>query len=561
MKKMMKIFLTVVMTFAMVLGMSLSALADNTHTLTIKGTTVGKNIVAYRIFDATINGENRSYTLTDPFYNHFKTGDKDKLTVSAEIYDKIAGTGVTEDQRITFAKELLAEVIKNKSVYNNVEKEITATANETTVNELTSGYYLLYPVGATDIEKSPNTTPAMLVDVTSTKNEITMKSAYPTVEKTVDTDKKVTTAQIGDEVKFKLESYVPDMTGYTGYTYYFKDKLPAGLALPQKNGAIDYSKIIVKVGNTTLTRGATVVEGDYSVQTLNNNSFAIVFNRFYTKYKKSVGAKITVEYNAVVTENAVVGVSGGGNKNSATVTYSNDPTTGGKGKKGDGTTPDVPSDPQPKNSGENPEDPKVPDKGDLQDIPDDSTPSDSTVYTFDFELFKYHKVGETETLLKDAKFQLLDENKVVVNLKAKNNTEYIVQKTVNITDGIFTTVDAGNINIKGLKAGTYYLHETQAPDGYNRLDKDVKIVISAEVDASTKELKKAELSYAKDGETLGKATVYAEQTTPNVKVENKSGTILPNTGSTGTILFTIFGVAVLAFMMSTSVYSKKKNIN
>ena len=45
---------------------------------------------------------------------------------------------------------------------------------------------------------------------------------------------------------------------------------------------------------------------------------------------------------------------------------------------------------------------------------------------------------------------------------------------------LVTDVD-GLIKIKGLNEGTYYLHETEAPGGYNKLDKPVVVTITDKV--------------------------------------------------------------------------------
>lgn len=88
----------------------------------------------------------------------------------------------------------------------------------------------------------------------------------------------------------------------------------------------------------------------------------------------------------------------------------------------------------------------------------------------------------------------------------------------------------GKINIKGLKAGTYYLHETIAPTGYNKLKKPIKIEITVTNDYTAPSYKVDE----------------ADQNTSNIiKVENVKGTMLPETGSFGTIGLTILGVAVV----------------
>lgn len=87
------------------------------------------------------------------------------------------------------------------------------------------------------------------------------------------------------------------------------------------------------------------------------------------------------------------------------------------------------------------------------------------------------------------------------------------------------------LTLSGLDAGTYYLTETKAPDGYNKLGSPVKITIT-DTDPN---------GIVDDG-TGGAdgADGYVEQT-----VENSDGFQLPTTGGIGTILFTAGGVLLM----------------
>ena len=110
-----------------------------------------------------------------------------------------------------------------------------------------------------------------------------------------------------------------------------------------------------------------------------------------------------------------------------------------------------------------------------------------------------------------------------------------------------TSDSSGQFSIIGLDAGTYYLEETAAPDGYNRLSAPVTIVITAEYkDTDGDGVKDTidTLSATADSEDL--ATSISEGTV-SATVENKSGATLPGTGGIGTTLFYIIGsVMILA---------------
>ena len=101
----------------------------------------------------------------------------------------------------------------------------------------------------------------------------------------------------------------------------------------------------------------------------------------------------------------------------------------------------------------------------------------------------------------------------------------------------------GKFEITGLNAGEWYLEETKAPEGFAKLQGDVKFNVAAGTyDGEAKEFKyEKELQ---DGETQH----YGQ------KVVNKKVTI-PQTGGIGTAIFAVAGIA----LMSGAVIAMKKN--
>lgn len=104
----------------------------------------------------------------------------------------------------------------------------------------------------------------------------------------------------------------------------------------------------------------------------------------------------------------------------------------------------------------------------------------------------------------------------------------------NSTNKTLTSLDNGRIDIEGLKAGTYYLKETKAPDGYNLL-KTIQIIEIGE-DGSIK---------------------LNNLTTDVVKVKNNSGIELPSTGGMGTTLIYLAGI-VLVVLSGYVLISKRR---
>lgn len=157
--------------------------------------------------------------------------------------------------------------------------------------------------------------------------------------------------------------------------------------------------------------------------------------------------------------------------------------------------------------------------------------------TFEMNVFKFYEDknnSNTEKGLAGATFKLTKDSKDANNItfvKTSNETAtndvYRVAKTGET--GAVTTITSpksGKFTIQGLGAGTYYLTETKQPDGYNKLSGPVTVVID------------------KDGQVKVKnGDAYDEVT--QVKVENKSGTVLPSTGGVGTTMIYLIGGALV----------------
>ena len=152
----------------------------------------------------------------------------------------------------------------------------------------------------------------------------------------------------------------------------------------------------------------------------------------------------------------------------------------------------------------------------------------TTTKTFEMNVFKFYidkNDSNTEKGLADAKFTLSKNQNGTdpIKLIDKGSNTYRVAKTDEtntITEVI--TPDNGRFTIQGLGAGTYYLTETKQPAGYNKLSGPVTVVID-------------ETGLVKVGES---------EANP-VKVENKTGTVLPSTGGAGTTMIYLVGAVLV----------------
>ena len=101
-----------------------------------------------------------------------------------------------------------------------------------------------------------------------------------------------------------------------------------------------------------------------------------------------------------------------------------------------------------------------------------------------------------------------------------------------------------NLRLNGLKAGTYYLMETQAPEGYNGVTTPIKITITK---SDTTDV---------NGWTISKDN--QDVTDKIIDIENTTGTILPGTGGMGTVLFTVIGIGLVLIIAASFVISRRK---
>ena len=584
MKKLISRFMAVLMAMTMILSMSMTAFAAEAPkgTLTVNNTVAGKTLDLYQIFTATKSGDNVAYTLNSAYEGFFKNNTRipgsESLTgeaLSEKAYEYVktqVGTNGDAETAKTFAKDMLGWILDSANNIT-VTTTVNTTATSTVVPDLAYGYYLVYPKGATDTSTAPGngnqtyTSAASLVNITADTATINMKSNYPTVDKKIipaqsgsgikvgaivdgswesnhqmelddendpeDTiaphgtadEKKAGDFGIGDTITYQLTSKVPDMTGYDSYTFKFSDTLSKGLDLKEV--------LSVKVGNTTLTAKSTGANTYALAYDKSNRTLTVTLNDFYNSYKNRTGDTITVVYTATLNKDAVIGMNP--NTNKAVVEYSNDPKSDGTGK---------------------------------------SEPSIVDVHTFDFTIFKYYLKDETQTGLANAEFELYKANEAgnaadtnaKINIVDEGNGVYRQAtadeaKATGFTSAKIVSDADGKVLVKGLDAGTYYLRETKAPEGYNKLLSDIKVEIKPVYDETTGKLTSYSVDYTYNGKTTNGAAITNKTDSPEVAVENKTGAQLPSTGSKGALMVTLAGIVLFGALTASKAFGKKKANN
>lgn len=144
------------------------------------------------------------------------------------------------------------------------------------------------------------------------------------------------------------------------------------------------------------------------------------------------------------------------------------------------------------------------------------------VFSFNIVINKYAD-GNENTKLKDAKFVL--KNNDGKYYKCDDATKTVTWVTDKDEATVVTTDDKGAARFDGLQTGTYYLEEIAAPAGYNQLTEDITVVLNKD----------------------GSATIDTKPSAPGADhsltagVANSTGTMLPETGGTGTAIFVALG--------------------
>ena len=544
-RKLFSRIMAAVFAMILVLGMNMTALADSN--VTINNTKASGNVTAYKLFDRTEQdlGDGKkavAYTLSSKYAGYFSEKvdsckDKNSDALSEAAYNYVAG--LADDTKKVELSQFAADMWKWISE-NGKEADGTATAADTaTTMTLGAGYYLIFRAGAATLTGAAKS-PAILQDVDGTNPvSVTLKSEYPTLKKEVKTTEEGTfgpngTVKPGDTVTYTITSKVPDVSGYTnGYTFVIKDTLSKGLTFNASSVSVKIGENALDAANYELKTGEAVTPNTFTLALLNmttgEENKKVPNTTLY-----QTGAAITLTYTATVNENAVTGIDP--NTNKAKVEYSNKP---GEDKTGE------------------------------------SEEVEAKVYTFEFGIFKYSlkddAVADGDTNrnpLANAQFKLYADTDHTTEIKLVDvsvpGADKVYRQAKDATEtGVdhIETDTTGKVTIKGLKEGTYYLAETKAPAGFNKLVGDIKVEIGNLVydTTDTTKLNSYDVTYTMPGEKNGiKVTVPTDANLAEIPVLNKAGSVLPSTGGMGTVVFTIAGAAIIGLMLVSSLVSKKR---
>lgn len=482
-KKIMSLMLFAIVTVMLTLTVN----AAGNGTITVNGTTEGKTYEIYKIFDLTLSGSGASakvaYTIDTDWTAFFATGglgesyitDTNSGNLSSIIVNgSVKYINVTETNVAEFAQAALEYASRNNIAADD-SKEGTRDGR-LVFDGLDLGYYLVYPKGATEILDGN----ASICSLTSTvpTAEVNVKAGYPTIDKVADK----TNVDVGEIVTFTVTGTVPNTKGYIKYRYVLKDTMSAGLLF---NENLANLKVVID--------GNEIDPSRYSLA-IANNGFVLEFDM--TKFQAYVGKDVIVTYQAKVTEEAIKSTT---TKNRLTLEYSNNP------KNAEEMVPTPPI-----------EVPVYSSKVTVKKI--DANNNETLLSGAKFVLTKNegNKTLYYRAINKDGNFITSTDTTLVSvasNVEVVEWVEDIANATVLVTDA------NGNAVFNGMKNGTYYLVETEAPEGYNKLTEPVEIKVG----------------YNENNQLVETGVDH------NVSVENNSGTQLPTTGGMGTTLFVVLG--------------------
>lgn len=579
----MKRLISFMMALALVFSLSITSFAaENTGSITITNATKDDNYSIYKIFDATYstdasgNVEAVSYSIkTDNQFFGYMFGADGKSENTYFSYDAVTGAvtrkeGTQNGDIISYLTDMV------RSETNNFTAVETIKATEATVvfDDLSYGYYLIDKGNGAAVTIDSNTPNIQVID----KNQIPGND-FSKLIWDEETEEWVanSSANIGDIVEFKVKF---DATNYDG-----EKQIKYYTVADTKGDAlwVEFNSVTVTVNGVTLDRGyyhgvdgtSNTGEwkyfGNWTEEEKANpdnaqwymihrgfDAFDIVipwmdnyhfegathdFSLTYGENAKSIypsPVEVVVEYNASVEPGATIGSSQSNNLwNTADLSWTSDTTDG----------------------------------------PDDPSTTTTTVYALGLEKVD----ADTDAHLAGAVFEvyrdeactepvyviptnikgvyILDDLKTIVSGEHRETSrkkyEAYLAAYLNGAEqkNVVTSEANGKLIILGLEAGDYYLKETVAPDGYNKLATTTKVTVG-QTNHSFFVIADANGNVYDAQSATGDQVKHTYTSTATI-VENSKGVELPSTGGEGTMmLITIGSMVAMAFAVLLITHKK-----
>lgn len=528
MKKLVSIFLAL----ALVLAIGIPAFAAEDTKLTIENSD-GRTYVGYKLLSLTtsLKGDGHHPATctgnhTADCYNYaYTVNEKYRAVLQEEVFANggnylwdngvkpDAATGVTDDQILGYLSNQTKNDGTMRQVADRLYRVIKAQNIEADAKDLTGtndsiaqGYWMFADVTAL----TGNSANSLVMVDTKGQDSLTItpKTALPTVEKKVkdiddSEDDSITDNawhdsadhDINDVIPFKLTATLPsNVLNYQTYKIILHDKLSAGLTLNDGSFHVYMYETVYKANvDTDVNDYTKEVTNSFTVNTATTDDCT-----FEITCANVLGITgVTKDTTFVVCYNATLNegavIGAAGNPNEVYLEFSNNPYGDGTGK----TETDI-----------------------------------VTVFTYQVIV---NKVDTHQHALTGAGFTLYKKNHL---------GEYVAIGD-ELVGGDMTT-----FTWKGLDDGDYKLVESTVPSGYNKMA-DMLFSISA---VHTETAGNPEL-VSMDGGLMGTGVVETGAITKDI--ENKTGTVLPETGAMGTMLF-ILGGSMLVIVAAVFMITRKK---
>lgn len=534
--------------------------AEGGYSITITNDKAGHTYEAYQIFAGTVASDDEQNVgggdgITGPMLGNIiwgtgvdgvallaalRAADAEKYgacTTAADVAEALGAEGATAADAAAFA-----EVVSGFLAAAPTGQTDTHVENARyVIDGLPAGYYLVKDQDRS-LEGDADTATEYIVQVLGNVTMEPKDSDIPTVEKKVVERGKynqdggygmyyndVADWNIGDRVPFKLIGSIPDMTAYETYEYTFTDTISAGLTLDMESFDVYVAQ---NKNQDPVALGWTEIPAANYTLTQTENGFTLTIEDLKNfPYVTEEGRNyILVFYDAILNENADIGLDG--NPNSVYLEFSNNPNGEGLGRT-----------------------------------------NEDTVIVFTYELDGTKVDGENHETLQDAEFVLLNSARTTAAAIVDGKVSGWVQVHSEAAAGditrpesyeewverygesnvIITSGTDGVFNISGLDDGTYYLREIKAPDGYNLLEDDLKIVITATTangqtwngDAATALTALTVTTKLGDEEAVAPVAGDTTDGAVAITVENNGGSTLPETGGIGTTIFYAAGALLV----------------
>ena len=505
MKKLKK-FLAMMISMVMVLSMATVGFATTGGKVNLTVNLKGANNLEIK------EDKNQSHTVKlykllniDSYSLDLDSGDKLSYSLNKRYEQKIKEALGTPDMESSKIIETLSGYTNNSTDIKNFANKFEEICTEapdaniiipagktsgTTKNPIDEGYYLIVLDNAKEIQ-------ATLTNVYAKNNTVDLKEEAPSIEKSADVDD----VEIGQIVTYTITTTIPKQLG-ADMVYTITDTLSSGLDFVNfnnPNNVVDNGNLEIETELDNQTESGITARVQGRTMTIDLATY------IKTDNKSKIGKTLTIKYKAKVNTNAVVT-----EKNSAKLEY---------GKDSQNTITNKP------------EEVKTP--------------------TFPVHI---NKVDDKQAALAGAEFELYPDNggsagTTAIKVSGSGGIYKInpasgetKMTTATITGPQFGKEGGYNLVINGLKAGTYWLKETKAPDGYNLLKNDIKITVKNNKDGSYE---------------ISKDDTKAENNI--VKIVNTPGSQLPETGGTGTLLLTAVGALLVAVAMIRFMRRKQEN--